>query len=781
MVRLPRLLLAAPASGSGKTTVAVGLMAALRARGHEVAGAKVGPDYIDPGYHALATGRPGRNLDPHLCGTHRLAPLLLHGAAGADIAVIEGVMGLFDGRIGPGGPDADALGPGRGAFGSSAHVARLTRTPVVLVVDAAHTTRTAAAIVAGLASHDPGVAVAGVILNRVGSPRHAREVTDAVAGVLPVLGALPRTDAVTVPSRHLGLVPAGERAEGAAAVAAAGAALADHVDLDAVLALAATAPALDADPWDPAAEVVPVAGRPRVALAGGRAFTFRYAETVELLRAAGCEVVEFDPLTDRLPDGVAGLYLGGGFPEMHADELSANAALRADVAAAVAAGLPTVAECAGLLYLTRTLDGVPMAGAIDATARMGETLTLRYAAEPFAAASVVARPGETVRFHEFHRTTTEPAGDVLTPSLHASYKHVHWAGHPEHAQRFAAAAAAHAAGGRIDLDHHGDADAVRGLVDLAVNVRPGPPAFLAAAMGTPADWAGYPDAAAARAALAARHGVEEAGVLPTAGAAPAFTLIARALAPRRPVVVHPQFTEPEAALVRAGTPPRRVLLVPPFALDPALVPDDADLVVVGNPTNPTGVLHAARTLRALTRPGRTLVVDEAFMDFTRDAESLAGERLPGVLVVRSLTKLWGLAGVRAGYVLGDPELVTRLAAQQPPWEVSTPALRAMTASCGAEAAAAASAITAQVDADRAVLLDALAAVGLPATGEPRTPFVLVDTSALGAGSVRPALAAAGFAVRRGETFPGLGPHWIRVAVPNAATTRAFVTALAALR
>ncbi|MDO5534823.1 MAG: cobyrinate a,c-diamide synthase, partial [Propionibacteriaceae bacterium] len=205
MVRpLPRFALAAPTSGAGKTTVAFGLMAALGQRGLDVAPFKVGPDYIDPGYHALATGRPGRNLDAWLCGSDLLAPLLLHGAAGADVAVIEGVMGLYDGKLGE--------VEGRRGFGSTAHVAGLVGAPVVLVVDAAHSSRTAAAVAHGLAVHPDAPRVCGVILNRVGSPRALAEVTDALAQVeLPLLGAIPRSTDLVVPSRHLGLVPAAER------------------------------------------------------------------------------------------------------------------------------------------------------------------------------------------------------------------------------------------------------------------------------------------------------------------------------------------------------------------------------------------------------------------------------------------------------------------------------------------------------------------------------------------------------------------------------------------
>lgn len=440
-------MVAAPATGQGKTTVAAGLMAALAARGLTLSGHKVGPDYIDPGYHALACGRPGRNLDPHLVGEHRVVPLLLHGAARptpADVAVVEGVMGLFDGRVGDAG------------FSSTAHVATLTRSPVLLVVDVSTASRSVGAVVHGMATWDPAIRVAGVILNKVGSPRHAEEVRSSIS--LPVIGAIPADRSVSVPSRHLGLVPAAERGVPAADLRRLGEHIAAHVDLGAVLELARTAPDLDEPAWNPAAEVVTPpapAARPVVAVAGGRAFTFRYAETDELLRAAGCDVAVFDPVHDTaLPTGTKAVYLGGGFPEVHADRLAANTRLRAELATAVADGVPTVAECAGLLYLARTLDGAPMVGALPVTARMHERLVLRYPVATAASDSLLTREGEQVTGHEFHRTRTsprhgrraawivdgEPEG-FTSPTLHASYLHTHWAGHPQLAGRLAAAAA----------------------------------------------------------------------------------------------------------------------------------------------------------------------------------------------------------------------------------------------------------------------------------------------------------------------------------------------------
>jgi histidinol-phosphate aminotransferase len=333
-----------------------------------------------------------------------------------------------------------------------------------------------------------------------------------------------------------------------------------------------------------------------------------------------------------------------------------------------------------------------------------------------------------------------------------------------------------------DLRHHGDAD-VRdggaGLTDLAVNVRAGtPPAWLKARLAASLDGlAAYPDDRRARRAVAERHGVPADHVLLTAGAAEAFVLLARALRPRRAVVVHPQFTEPEAALRDAGYEVGRVLLdaADGFRLDPAAVPEDADLVVAGNPTNPTSVLHPAAALAELARPGRTLVVDEAFMDAV-PGEPEALRPGPGVVVLRSLTKTWGLAGLRIGYVLAEPRVIASLARAQPLWPVSAPALVAAEA-CSTRAALAESTAAAhRTAADRRYLLSRLAAVPrltpvTPAEG----PFVLLRARA--GARLRSRLREQGFAVRRGDTFPGLGADWLRVAVRDRATTDAFVRAL----
>ncbi|MFD6395635.1 cobyrinate a,c-diamide synthase [Nocardia sp. NPDC060249] len=502
MVSAPAVVIAAPASGSGKTTLATGLIGALRRAGHRVAPFKVGPDYIDPGYHGLAAGRPGRNLDPVLVGEDRVVPLYRHGAQGCDIAIVEGVMGLFDGRIDESRTDAIAEG-------STAQVAGLLGAPVVLVVDARGHSQSLAALLHGFATYDSSVRLGGVILNRVGSERHEQVLRAACDRVgLPVLGALPRMAELEVPSRHLGLIPAVEHGSAAtAAVDAMTELVAAHVDLRAIVGLAGGSVLGDA--WEPHIELAAAAehgtggtspggdGRaddtratdaamahqqptsvdpapasaaessaawfgaasssdPLIAMAGGPAFTFGYAEHRELLVAAGARVEVFDPLSDELPVGTAGLVLPGGFPEEHAGQLSANEKLRAAVADGALRGLPIHAECAGLLYLTRSLDGHRMAGVIDADAEFGPRLTLGYRDAVALHDSALWRAGSRVRGHEFHRTRLVRTGaenpawgwrasgsvaeGAVVRQVHASYLHTHPAGNPDAIARFVTAA-----------------------------------------------------------------------------------------------------------------------------------------------------------------------------------------------------------------------------------------------------------------------------------------------------------------------------------------------------
>ena len=446
----PRVVIAGTASGAGKTSIACGVIGAMRARGMAVQGFKVGPDYIDPSYHRMASGRTGRNLDAFLSGPDLIAPLFRHGAQGAGLAVVEGVMGLFDGVT------------GQGELASTAHVAKLLGAPVILVVDGSSIARSVAAVVHGYRTFDAEVDVAGVILNRLGSEHHERILRDAIAPLgVPVVGALRRDAELRVPERHLGLVPADEwGAHSREALDALADRVARHVDLDAVLTLARGAAPLAGPTWSPEPEGAPA--RARIAIAMGPAFAFHYAENLELLTAAGAELVPFDPLCDeRLPEGAGGLILAGGFPESFGDELAANARLRSEIAAFARSGRPVVAECGGLLYLCHDLDGHPMCGVVPARGRMTGRLSLGYREAEAVATSPYLEAGERLRGHEFHHSAVDPlpgwddspawtlsARGARRPEgfaaggVHASYLHVHWAALPHLAARLVGAAAA---------------------------------------------------------------------------------------------------------------------------------------------------------------------------------------------------------------------------------------------------------------------------------------------------------------------------------------------------
>lgn len=455
---VPRVVLAAPSSGAGKTTVTAALLAACRQRGLAVAPFKAGPDYIDPTHHAVAAGRASRNLDSWLMPPDMLRALFDRATSGtqhADVAVIEGVMGLFDGR------------EATSDEGSTAALAALLATPVVLVLDASAMARTAAAVVHGLHGFSPTLRLAGVILNRVGGAGHAALCARAIAETtgVPTLGWLPRDPAIAAPERHLGLVLAGEHPMDVARLAAQAEAT---LDVDGLLAIARTAPPLPA-----AAPVLPppVSGvRARIGVARDAAFDFYYEDNLDLLRALGAELVPFSPLDDAaLPPALGALYLGGGYPELHAARLAANAPLRAAVRAFADAGRPVYAECGGLMYLAEALidqDGArhAMVGAIAGISRMQTTLTIGYRDAVALRDSPIARAGQWVRGHAFHYSTLTGVtattayrqhdgeateGVVAGPQANvlASYLHVHFGTDVSLARRFVdhAAAAVHAA------------------------------------------------------------------------------------------------------------------------------------------------------------------------------------------------------------------------------------------------------------------------------------------------------------------------------------------------
>ena len=442
-VTIPRLVVAAPRSGEGKTTVALGLMAALHRRGVRVQGFKVGPDYLDTGYQRYAAGVAGRNLDLFMMG--ETAVLDAVADADADVAVVEGVMGLFDGH-------RDGVTPT-----STADVAGRLHAPVILVLDAARLAASAGAIALGFKTYDPELNVAGVILNRW-NPRRSRVAVEAAlarAGV-EVLGYLPVAEGLELPSRHLGLVVAEELGGEVAQVMDGLAAwVEEHADVTRLLEIAREAPDVGPAVAVPSAApgrapVPPQAGAgPRVAVAWDAAFAFYYADNLELLRAHGAELIFFSPLEAAELPVCDGLYLGGGYPELHASGLSANVRLRRAVGAALEAGLPAYAECGGLLYLCESLEDLdgrtwPLVGAIPGRAAMHARLQgMGYREARLFASSLLGPLGVPVRGHEFHYSSCELENDrhpayvvdgspegYAAGDLFASYIHVHFAGYP---------------------------------------------------------------------------------------------------------------------------------------------------------------------------------------------------------------------------------------------------------------------------------------------------------------------------------------------------------------
>ncbi|MBT8224420.1 MAG: cobyrinate a,c-diamide synthase, partial [Dactylosporangium sp.] len=461
MSAVPRVVLSAPSSGHGKTAISVGLLAALTARGMRTVGFKAGPDYVDAAYLGLAAGPRGRNLDPRLVGTERVGPLFTHGAAGADIAVIEGTMGLYDGLAGR--TDAE----------STAQIAGLLKAPVVLVVDVAAMGQSIAALVHGFRAYDETIRLGGVILNRIDSDRHEHVLREALDDIgVPVLGALRRrvlsglgANGAPLPSRHEGVGPVAQGGlDATRATRRLGEVISRTVDLERLVAIARSAPELAVDRWSPEAADAGGDTRherpPLIAVAGGPRLTFGYIETAELLRGAGADVIVFDPVRDaHLPAGAGGVVLGGGMPEAYAEELSANEPLRAAVATFARAGGPIIAEGTGLVWLCQAFAGRPMCGVLDAKAGIGELIVLGYRRATSVTSSVLLPAGTTVVGHKLHRTVVAPRSGphpawswpggrpegFVHRGVHASYLALHWAGSPGIAARFVAAAAASAA------------------------------------------------------------------------------------------------------------------------------------------------------------------------------------------------------------------------------------------------------------------------------------------------------------------------------------------------
>ena len=455
----PFLLIAGATSGSGKTTLTAGIIAALRRRGLRVQPFKVGPDYIDPTYHRMAAGRPCRNIDSWMVKPIIAVAMAHYAAREADVAIVEGVMGLYDGAS----YDEEV--------GSSAHIAKLLGAPVVLVLDVGKAARSAGALALGFQHFDPSLPLAGFITNRCGSPHHADGVRRPIerATGLPVFGWLPKEQELSLPSRHLGLVPLHEDPTLRAAIEKAADLVEQHLDLDQLLQVAQAGMLMaECDDEDVAqarilmAECVPASPHPRIAVARDAAFSFYYEDNLDLLRAVGAEIVEFSPIHDqKLPEGVSGLYLGGGFPELYAAQLSANHQMQQAIRAAVANELPIYAECGGFMYLTEAIvdaEGVrhPMISVVPGVVTM-QRRRMRLGYCEVRANNWLLQDG-TARGHEFHWSSWDGDNNAA-PAFHvqprrkragravgyaagsvvASYVHLHFASHPSLAENFVAA------------------------------------------------------------------------------------------------------------------------------------------------------------------------------------------------------------------------------------------------------------------------------------------------------------------------------------------------------
>ncbi len=455
LLTLPRIVLAGVSSGAGKTTMTTAFIAHLRTRGIQVQPFKVGPDYIDPSHLALAAARPCYNLDTWMLPPGRMLDVFCRAAASAEIAVIEGMMGLYDGERSTSG------------VGSTAQVAKLLQAPVVLVIDAGAMARSAAAVVLGFQQLDPEVRIAGVIANRVGGAGHARLLQEAIESEtgIPLLGYFRHSQGNLVPERHLGLIPAAERVVGTEQLTLLGQQFGQTCDSEKLLALARGAPPIQQNSRDPFPPVETTGEHVRIALAQDEAFNFYYPDTLDLLRLAGAELVPFSPVHDSvLPEHIAGIYIGGGFPEEYAHRLSANERMRAALARLLQKGMPCYAECGGLMYLCLSIriasgEELPMVGAIARQSVMSSGpggFVLGYREATALRDTLLTRRGEVVRGHEFHYSrlnaplAREEAAYEFTArgqvegfahdNFLASYLHLSFSGFPPAAGRFVTAA-----------------------------------------------------------------------------------------------------------------------------------------------------------------------------------------------------------------------------------------------------------------------------------------------------------------------------------------------------
>lgn len=389
---IPRLIIAGVTSSVGKTSISIAVMKALQEKGYKVQGFKVGPDYIDPSYHTTVTGRQSRNLDPWLMGEKGLMNSFYEASKDADFAVIEGVMGLFDGLS------------GASNFASTAHIAKLLRSPVVLVIDASKAARSIAAVALGFLKFDPSIRIAGLILNNVAGEKHAKYCIDAIKQKVkvPVLGAIKRNKEIELQERHLGLIPTSERKEMIDKVMAVARYVKDQIDIDKTVSIAKKAPKLKIKVNSISKKVSAT-----MAVALDESFNFYYADNLDTLRSLGADLKFFSPVNDKIIPDADGLYLGGGFPEVLADRLEQNSSMLNSIRKVASDGMPIYAECGGLMYLTRSItqfDGKKhsMVNLFDADTIMDKKLTLNYTEAKVTSPCLLAKVGKKIRGHEFH-------------------------------------------------------------------------------------------------------------------------------------------------------------------------------------------------------------------------------------------------------------------------------------------------------------------------------------------------------------------------------------------
>ncbi|NLW23651.1 MAG: cobyrinate a,c-diamide synthase [Clostridia bacterium] len=451
--KFPRLVIAGTHSGVGKSIISIGIMQVLTKRGLTVQGFKVGPDYIDPSYHSYVTGRFSRNLDTFLLGEKGVKEIYRRQGKTADISIFEGAMGLFDGK------------DGKSGVGSTAEVAKILKAPVILVIDCSSQGRSVAAVVQGFAQFDPQVKLKGVILNRVGSVNHEEILRDALSYLkIPVLGAIPRGALPQLPSRHLGLVPMNENGANQEVFNRLAKVLPQYLDFEALLKVAQDVEEEEEKEFIPqifSQETKNLVANVKVGYAWDEAFSFYYQDALEYLEHLGATLVPFSPLHDsRLPEGLDGLILGGGFPEVYAQELSANTGLLRQIRQFGLACKPIYAECGGLMYLTQEIidfqgNSFSQVGLIPARAIMQKKLqALGYYQGETLERSILGPKGTKVKGHEFHYSVLEPLENFspavtlhkgkgrektegfIKGNIYASYLHQHWAGEKHLAQAF---------------------------------------------------------------------------------------------------------------------------------------------------------------------------------------------------------------------------------------------------------------------------------------------------------------------------------------------------------